>query len=106
MSIQRRPPSTSRLQARAAGWAITKNQGWVGSYRNWPTAVGWAAALGTLLQLRPVDRFLPDDLGDHLDDPLEALEVDSGLAEATLLRRKTQLVRRHPKRNLSGRKET
>ena len=28
------------------GWAITTNQGCVGSYKNWPMALGWAAAAG------------------------------------------------------------
>jgi hypothetical protein len=41
-----RPELEQELEARAGGWAITKNQGWVGSYKNWPIAVGWAAALG------------------------------------------------------------
>ena len=34
------------LEERVGGWAITTNQGWLGSYKNWPMAMGWAAAKG------------------------------------------------------------
>ncbi|MDQ6773078.1 MAG: winged helix DNA-binding domain-containing protein [Candidatus Dormibacteraeota bacterium] len=34
------------LETRAGGWAVAKNAGWLGSYSNWPMALGWAAALG------------------------------------------------------------
>jgi len=43
-----RPELEHELEARAGEWAVTKNQGWVGSYKNWPIAVGWAAALGNI----------------------------------------------------------
>ena len=35
-----------QLEARVGPWATTRNQGWAGSYPNWPLALGWAAALG------------------------------------------------------------
>src|SRR2546427_1417873 len=41
-----RPELEGELEARVGGWAVAKNQGWVGSYSNWPIALGWAAALG------------------------------------------------------------
>ena len=34
------------LEERVGGWAIQTNQGWMGTYRNWPMALGWAAAAG------------------------------------------------------------
>jgi hypothetical protein len=43
-----RPEFEAALADRAPGWALTTNQGWIGSYRNWPLALGWAAALGTV----------------------------------------------------------
>jgi hypothetical protein len=43
-----RPEFEAALAERAPGWALTTNQGWVGSYRNWPLALGWAAALGSV----------------------------------------------------------
>jgi winged helix DNA-binding protein len=41
-----RPDFERRLAARAGGWALTTNEGWLGSYKNWPMALGWPAALG------------------------------------------------------------
>ncbi len=41
-----RPDFERELEARVGGWAITTNQGWMGGYKNWPMAMGWAAALG------------------------------------------------------------
>jgi hypothetical protein len=41
-----RPELESALERRIGAWAVAKNEGWVGSYANWPMAVGWAAALG------------------------------------------------------------
>ena len=40
------PELERELEVRVGGWAVAKNEGWVGSYRNWPLALGWAAALG------------------------------------------------------------
>ena len=40
------PELERELEGRVGGWAVAKNEGWVGSYRNWPLALGWAAALG------------------------------------------------------------
>lgn len=34
------------LEERVGGWAIQTNQGWMGTYRNWPMALGWAASAG------------------------------------------------------------
>jgi hypothetical protein len=34
------------LERRVGSWAVARNAGWVGSYANWPMALGWAAALG------------------------------------------------------------
>ena len=34
------------LEGRVGGWATAANQGWAGSYKNWPLALGWAAAMG------------------------------------------------------------
>ncbi|HKW69944.1 MAG TPA: winged helix DNA-binding domain-containing protein [Candidatus Dormibacteraeota bacterium] len=34
------------LEERVGGWTITTTKGWLGSYKNWPMAMGWAAALG------------------------------------------------------------
>ncbi len=41
-----RPDFERELEARVGGWATSTNQGWMGSYRNWPLALGWAAARG------------------------------------------------------------
>ena len=41
-----RPELERALEDRVGGWAITTNQGWVGSYKNWPMALAWAAAQG------------------------------------------------------------
>jgi len=41
-----RPELERELEGRVGGWAITANQGWMGTYKNWPMALGWAAALG------------------------------------------------------------
>lgn len=41
-----RPDLEREIEARIGGWATATNQGWMGSYRNWPMALGWAAALG------------------------------------------------------------
>jgi hypothetical protein len=41
-----RPELERELEARVGAWAVARNEGWVGSYRNWPMALGWAAALG------------------------------------------------------------
>jgi hypothetical protein len=41
-----RPELERELEARVGGWSVTTNQGWMGSYKNWPMALGWAAALG------------------------------------------------------------
>ncbi|TMC85279.1 MAG: winged helix DNA-binding domain-containing protein [Chloroflexi bacterium] len=41
-----RPDLERELEARVGGWAVTTNQGWMGGYKNWPMALGWAAALG------------------------------------------------------------
>ncbi len=41
-----RPELEARLEERVGGWAVAHNQGFVGSYKNWPMALGWAAALG------------------------------------------------------------
>ena len=41
-----RPELEHELEERVGGWAIATNQGFVGTYRNWPMALGWAAALG------------------------------------------------------------
>jgi Winged helix DNA-binding domain len=41
-----RPQLEQELERRVGAWAVTRNQGWVGTYANWPMAVGWAAALG------------------------------------------------------------
>jgi hypothetical protein len=41
-----RPELERRLEERVGGWAMATNQGWAGSYRNWPMALGWAATLG------------------------------------------------------------
>lgn len=34
------------IAERVGGWTISANQGWMGTYKNWPMALGWAAALG------------------------------------------------------------
>ena len=41
-----RPEFEAALAARAPGWAMTTNAGWMGSMKNWPLAFGWAAAEG------------------------------------------------------------
>jgi hypothetical protein len=43
-----RPEFEQQLAARAGGWAVTRNQGWLGTYRNWPMVLAWSAALGHL----------------------------------------------------------
>ena len=47
-----RPAFERELEARVGGWSISRNQGWMGSYRNWPMAMGLAAARG-LVCYRP-----------------------------------------------------
>jgi winged helix DNA-binding protein len=34
------------LEARLGDWSIATNQGWMGTHKNWPMALGYAAALG------------------------------------------------------------
>ena len=34
------------LESRLGGWSVATNQGWMGTHKNWPMAMGWAAALG------------------------------------------------------------
>lgn len=34
------------IESRVGGWSTARNQGWMGTYQNWPMALGWAAALG------------------------------------------------------------
>lgn len=34
------------IESRVGGWSTATNQGWMGTYRNWPMALGRAAALG------------------------------------------------------------
>ena len=56
----------AELKRRVGGWAVARNEGWVGSYANWPMAVGlgggarqgrlWALA-GRPLDLRPSRRL-------------------------------------------------
>jgi hypothetical protein len=41
-----RPELEARLEERVGGWATATNEGFAGSYKNWPMALGWAAALG------------------------------------------------------------
>lgn len=41
-----RPDLDRELESRVGGWAVKTNQGWMGTYRNWPLALGLAAALG------------------------------------------------------------
>jgi hypothetical protein len=41
-----RPELERELETRVGGWAMRTNLGWVGSYKNWPLALGWAAAMG------------------------------------------------------------
>lgn len=35
-----------RLEDRVGGWTTATNRGWMGTHKNWPMALGWAAALG------------------------------------------------------------
>jgi hypothetical protein len=41
-----RPEFESALEEHSPAWAMTTNPGWVGSYKNWPLALGWSAAMG------------------------------------------------------------
>src|SRR5438105_14181604 len=41
-----RPELERELEARVGAWAVARNAGWVGSYANWPMALGLASALG------------------------------------------------------------
>jgi hypothetical protein len=41
-----KPELERELEKRAGAWAVAKNEGWMGSYSNWPRALGRAAALG------------------------------------------------------------
>ena len=34
------------LEARLGGWSVATNQGWMGTHKNWPMALGHAAAMG------------------------------------------------------------
>lgn len=43
-----RPDLERELEARVGGWATTTNPGWMNSYKNWPAALGWAAAQGAV----------------------------------------------------------
>lgn len=38
-----RPDLEQELERRVGAWAVARNIGWVGSYANWPMALGWAA---------------------------------------------------------------
>lgn len=72
-----RPDFERDLERRVGGWAITKNQGWIGSYKNWPVALGWAAAMGHVCY-GPVDGGrisfvrLADWSGWREEDPLQS----------------------------------
>lgn len=41
-----RPELETELEARLGGWSTATNQGWMGTHKNWPMALGRAAALG------------------------------------------------------------
>ena len=41
-----RPELEAALAEHSPAWAMTTNPGWVGSYKNWPLALGWSAAMG------------------------------------------------------------
>ena len=41
-----RPEFETALAEHSPSWAMTTNPGWVGSYKNWPLALGWSAAMG------------------------------------------------------------
>jgi hypothetical protein len=41
-----RPELERELEARLGGWSTATNQGWMGTHKNWPMALGRAAALG------------------------------------------------------------
>ena len=41
-----RPEFEAALSEHSPEWAFTKNAGWIGSYKNWPLALGWPAAAG------------------------------------------------------------
>src|SRR5262249_3483827 len=43
-----RPELERELESRVGGWATTTNEGWLSSYKNWPVALGWAAAEGAV----------------------------------------------------------
>jgi hypothetical protein len=71
------PELELELEARVGAWAVAKNQGWVGSYRNWPMALGWAAALGRVCYGpgaggRTTFVRLADWSGWREEDPIEA----------------------------------
>jgi len=43
-----RPEFEAALAEHSPEWALTTNAGWIGSYKNWPLALGWAAASGAV----------------------------------------------------------
>ncbi len=44
-----RPELERELESRVGGWwAMTQNEGWMASYKNWPLALRWAAAHGAV----------------------------------------------------------
>jgi Winged helix DNA-binding domain len=72
-----RPELERELEARAGSWAVARNEGWAGSYSNWPMALGWAAALGRVCYgPAPGGRItfvrLADWTGWREEDPFEA----------------------------------
>jgi winged helix DNA-binding protein len=65
------------LESRVGAWATARNQGWAGSYANWPMALGWAAALGRVCYGpgqggRATFVRLADWSGWREEDPFEA----------------------------------
>lgn len=72
-----RPQLEHELERRVGAWALARNQGWIGSYANWPMAVGWAAALGRVCYGpgrggRSTFVRLADWSGWRQEDPFEA----------------------------------
>ena len=63
------------------------------------------ARLQLALQLRPVDRFRADHLGNRVDQTVQVLYVHAEPHVPLPLRVEPQPVRGHPRRDLSGREE-
>src|SRR5205807_9275963 len=72
-----KPELEVQVESRVGAWAVARNAGWIGTYANWPMALGLASALGRVchgpgLGGRVTYVRLADWSGWREEDPVEA----------------------------------